>query len=194
MLMRILLRREQQSASFLRRRHNSLRSPKRSIYVVKSLTQLFPSYDDDFLRSNHGNPEMQADVASTHLYVGRLKAQLGDFRDALSSSRQSGNNAQNSSAGCCAGALVFERILASVRFEQGWAQLQLRDVENGGQCSLYNAVHMRNKIVDEFAQDSDRLDLARDYHNLAIALDRSGDSEQAAEAGEKVAGNNKGVA
>ncbi len=152
-------------------------------HIRREIVDSALSYYDDFLRSNHGNPEMQADVASTHLYVGRLKAQLGDFRDALSSYDKAETMLRTARQDAAQGAR-FQRILASVRFEQGWAQLQLRDVETAV-TSFNNAVQMRNKIVDEFAQDSDRLDLARDYHNLAIALDRSGDSEQAAEAGEK---------
>ena len=82
-------------------------------HIRREIVDSALSYYDDFLRSNHGNPEMQADVASTHLYVGRLKAQLGDFREASFFLTTKRKQCSEQLGRMLCRALVFKRILAS---------------------------------------------------------------------------------
>ena len=140
-------------------------------------------YYEDFLQSNGDNSELQADLASAHLNIGRLKKRLGSFRDALTSYKKA-EAILKTSRQDAPGNPRFKRTLASVHFENGWVRLQLDDVE-GSVTSFNTAVQLRSELVDKFSEESDQLDLARDYHNLAIAVGRKDGFQQAWEIGEK---------
>lgn len=151
--------------------------------IRRELVDSALAYYKDFLLANRDNPKMRADVASTYFHVAMLQQELGQWHDSLASLEQSLDLLPDVVEGSQPSS-ELQRTLADVYLGRGVAHRRLGDIQDAV-ADLRTATEIREALVAATDQNSDQIDLARDYHNLAIVLNEEGDGELAFEFGDR---------